>query len=150
MRGDHSRLLELIPAALPRLEEMSCLLGFDATVDVICKPVRDRTGPGESYTPFPVIRDFGEHVVKAEGKSAIVEIVKEREKIGGNGPIMAAALAASGLTVDYLGPLGVPDLHPAYLGFSSHVRTHPVANPAVTHALEFENGKIMLAAMSNY
>ena len=147
MSDPYDSLSSLIPAALPQLSGLSGLLGFDGTVDVICKPVQSRTGVGEDYAPFPTIRDFGERVVAADGMSAIVEIVKEQEKIGGNGPIMANALATSGVGIHYVGALGSPDIHAAYASFAAHVHCHSIAAPAVTHALEFDNGKIMLAAI---
>jgi len=126
------------------------MLGFDGTVDVICKPVESRQGRGGQFTPYAKIRDFGKRIVEADGKSAIVEIVNELEKIGGNGPVMANALAKSGIAVDYIGPLGKPETHPAYQEFSKQINVHSVADPAVTHALEFSNGKIMLSSISSY
>jgi len=150
MHALYDNIIPQIHAALPRLDKLPCLLGFDGTVDVICKPVEQRHGSGNHFTPYQTIRDFGQRVIDADGKSAIIEIVVDQEKIGGNGPIMANALAQSGLPVDYIGTLGKPDIHPAYSDFAKHITTHSVANPAVTHALEFTNGKIMLAALTCY
>lgn len=139
-----------IEAAVPKLAGLNALLGFDGTVDVICRAVQSRQGSGSQFTPFPRIRDFGQRINEADGKSAIVEIVSELEKIGGNGPIMARALSNAGIAVDYIGPLGQPVLHPVYQDFAKRIRVHSVAQPAVTHALEFSNGKVMLAAISSY
>lgn len=150
MTCDYSSLLPLIEAAQPKLDSLNALLGFDGTVDVICKPVESRRDTGGQFTPFSKMRDFGQRVIDADGKSAIVEIVNELEKIGGNGPIMANALAETGVAVDYIGPLGSPDIHPAYEAFARRVKVHSVHPPAVTHALEFPNGKLMLAAISTY
>ncbi len=150
MQTNYDSLIPQIDAALPSLGELHCLLGFDGTVDVICKPVEHRDGKGDQFKAFPTIRDFGQRVIDADGKSAIIEIVVEQQKIGGNGPIMANALAQSGLPVDYIGTLGKPDIHPAYSEFAQRVNVHSVANPAVTHALEFTNGKIMLASIACY
>ncbi|MFO8026255.1 MAG: hypothetical protein R6U56_01155, partial [Opitutales bacterium] len=113
MTVNYSSLIPLIEAARPKLDSLNALLGFDGTVDVICKPVESRQNTGEQFTPFSRMRDFGQRVIDADGKSAIVEIVNEREKIGGNGPIMANALAETGVAVDYIGPLGSPEIHPA-------------------------------------
>ncbi len=149
--GQHyESLLDPLEAALPRLTTLKAMLGFDGTVDVICKPVQSRIGPGSDFTPFKYIRDFGERISSADNKSALIEIVIEQEKIGGNGPIMATALAASGIKIDYIGTAGIPQLHPAYANLPPAIQLHSIANPAVTHALEFENGKIMLPALANY
>ncbi|MEM1222185.1 MAG: carbohydrate kinase family protein [Verrucomicrobiota bacterium] len=150
MTKDYTSLLPLIEGALPKLTELHAILGFDATVDVICKPVETREGSGSAFEPFATLRDFGQRVVDADGKSALIEIVKELEKIGGNGPIMANALSQSGVDIDYIGPLGTSGLHPAYTDFAQRISVHSVAEPAVTHALEFSNGKLMLSTISNY
>ena len=150
MQALYDSIIPQIDAALPSLGNLHCLLGFDGTVDVICKPVEKRDGKGDQFKAFPAIRDFGQRVIDADGKSAIIEIVVEQEKIGGNGPIMANALAQSGLPVDYIGTLGKPDIHPAYSEFSQRIKAHSIADPAITHALEFTNGKIMLASIACY
>lgn len=147
---NYGSLIPLIKAAQPKLNSLKALLGFDGTVDVICKPVESRHNTGDQFIAFAKMRDFGQRVVDADGKSAMIEIVNEREKIGGNGPIMANALVSSGIGVDYIGPLGQPELHPAYEDFGERVKVHSVANPAITHALEFSNGKIMLSSISSY
>ncbi|HSP42045.1 MAG TPA: PfkB family carbohydrate kinase [Luteolibacter sp.] len=143
-------LAEKIPALLPRCADLRCLLGFDGTVDIICRVVRERFGAGTDFDPFERIRDFGEHILKADGRSALIEIFRQREKIGGNSPIMANALAATGLGIDCIGAFGHPEIHPAYHDFAERVRVHSTAEPAITHALEFDNGKVMLAALSSY
>ncbi len=150
MKATYDSLIPQIDAALPGLGNLHCLLGFDGTVDVICKPVKERDGVGDQYKAFPTIRDFGQRVIDADGKSALIEIVAEQEKIGGNGPIMANALAQSGLPVDYIGTMGKPDIHPAYSEFVNRLQVHSIANPAVTHALEFSNGKVMLTNTGCY
>lgn len=150
MNSDYSSLLPEIKEALPKLGSLHAMLGFDGTVDVICKPVESRAGMGKEFTAFSKMRDFGQRVVEADGKSAMVVIVNELEKIGGNGPIMANALARSGTTVDYLGPLGLPGTHPVYKDFAERIQVHSIAQPAVTHALEFSNGKLMLSSISSY
>lgn len=150
MQAVYDSLIPQIDAALPGLDKLHCLLGFDGTVDIICKPVEMREGAGDQFKAFSTIRDFGQRVIDADGKSALIEIVAEREKIGGNGPIMANALAESGLPVDYIGTLGKPDIHPAYCEFAKRLQVHSVANPAVTHALEFSNGKVMLTNTGTY
>jgi hypothetical protein len=126
------------------------VLGFDGTLDIICRPVRERFGSGTDFEPYDRIRDFGEHIVAADGRSALIEIFRQREKIGGNSPIMASALAASGLGIDCIGTFGRPEIHPSYRSFAQCVRAHSIAEPAITHALEFDNGKVMLASLSSY
>jgi hypothetical protein len=146
----YERLQPLLGGLADEVREAHAVLGFDGTVDVICHPVEARHGSGGNYKAFGTMAAFGERVVAADGKSALVEIVEQRRKIGGNGPIMAGALASAGLAVDYIGTLGSGEPDPAYEEFSSRINTHCLAPPAVTHALEFPNGKLMLAELSSY
>jgi hypothetical protein len=65
-------------------------------------------------------------------------------KLGGNGPIMANALAAAGLRVTSVGNLGHPSVHPAFAELAQRATVLSIAEPAYTDALEFEDGKLML------
>ncbi|HEX5789857.1 MAG TPA: PfkB family carbohydrate kinase, partial [Luteolibacter sp.] len=71
-------------------------------------------------------------------------------KIGGNGPIMAAALATNGVPVDYIGPLGEPQIDDSFRDFAQQLNAHSTGAPAATHALEFGDGKIMLTVIQTY
>lgn len=76
--------------------------------------------------------------------STNIELVNQVIKLGGNGPIMANALASFGLRVTYLGTLGYPTLHPVFSNFAQQAEVYSIAEPGHTDALEFEDGKIML------
>jgi sugar/nucleoside kinase (ribokinase family) len=65
-------------------------------------------------------------------------------KLGGNGPIMANALAQFGVKVTYLGALGYPTLHPVFADFAARAEVHSIAPAGMTDALEFEDGKVMI------
>ena len=58
---------------------------------------------------------------------------------------MANALARLGVKVTYLGALGYPTMHPVFNEFATHADVHSIAEAGHTDALEFEDGKIMLA-----
>src|SRR5258708_21834329 len=90
------------------------------------------------------ISQLAERLAGAAGQSTNVESVSQFTKLGGNGPIMANALASFGVKVTYLGILGYPNLHPVFGDFSKHAEVYSIAEPGYTDALEFEDGKIML------
>jgi sugar/nucleoside kinase (ribokinase family) len=69
-------------------------------------------------------------------------------KLGGNGPIMANALAALGTTVTYVGNLGYPSIHPVFADLAKQAEVVSIGEPAHTDALEFEDGKLMLGKLS--
>ena len=119
------------------------LIGFDGFVDSIIRVVQKRASL-ESYTPMPTIRDFGQRVLAADGKSANFEFVVTQEKLGGNGPIMANAMLEATLRVAYIGALGRPDVHGIFSRFAQRVEAYPVCDPGFTDAVEFGNGKLML------
>ncbi|MCS6970515.1 MAG: carbohydrate kinase family protein [Planctomycetota bacterium] len=118
------------------------LVGFDAFLDDIVDVVARRQGPGR-YERVPTIADFGQKILAAAGHSAGIGAVKRLTKLGGNGPIMAGALLAQGAPLTLIGPLGQP-LHPVFQPLAERARVISLGEPAVTTALEFADGKIML------
>ncbi len=123
--------------------ETPVLVGFDGFVDSIIQVVDKRIGI-ESYEPIDTIDHFGKRISAAAGHSSNFEMVTTLEKLGGNGPIMANALATAGLSVTYIGALGLPELHPVFGPLAKIADVHSVANPGVTDALEFSDGKLMM------
>ena len=57
-------------------------------------------------------------------------------KLGGNGPIMANALASAGLSVNYIGAVGFPTLHPVFEEMARRAKVIRIADPGHTDALE--------------
>ena len=125
---------------------LTCLVGFDGFVDEICGVVETRASARE-FTAVPTIGRLAEKVAAAAGKSSNYEVVVKQRKLGGNGPIMANALAAFGLDVTYVGNLGYPDLDPVFSDFARRADVRSVAPAAHTDALEFDDGKLMLGKM---
>ncbi len=127
----------------PRAAGMSAFVGLDGFVDEILHVV-DKRESAEVFQRLPTIAKFSERLGAAAGKSCNVELVNQVTKLGGNGPIMANALASFGLKVTYLGLLGYPNLHPVFLPFSQKAEVISIADPGTTDALEFDDGKIMV------
>jgi sugar/nucleoside kinase (ribokinase family) len=131
------------------------LVGFDGFIDSIIHAVDKRQSLGPTgYTPFRTIEQFSKRVAAASGKSANIELVVQEDRFGGNGPLMAGALGRAGASVTYIGAVGAHDqprrLHSIYDGFATMCEeVIPVAPPAHTDALEFDDGKIMLGRPKN-
>src|SRR5207248_5110133 len=132
-----------IQAGVSRAASMSAFIGLDGFVDEILHVV-DKRESAEDYTRLPLIEQFASRLDAAAGHSTNVELVSQLTKLGGNGPIMANALASFGLKVTYLGILGYPNLHPVFADFGQRAEVYSIAEPGYTVALEFEDGKIML------
>jgi sugar/nucleoside kinase (ribokinase family) len=129
-------------AAASRVSQMTAFIGLDGFVDEILHVV-DKRENADKYLRLPTIQQLAGRLGGAAGRSTNVELVSQVTKLGGNGPIMANALASFGLKVTYLGILGYPNLHPVFADFAQRAEVHSVAEPGYTDALEFEDGKIM-------
>ena len=126
-----------------RLRSTRTLLGFDGFVDEIIAVVDKRHADGR-FEPVRSIAAMGDKIRAAAGESSNYELVVRQRKLGGNGPIMANALACLGLEVTYIGSLGFPNVHSVFREFAERARVISIADPGRTDALEFEDGKIML------
>ena len=131
-----------------RAAHMTAFVGLDGFVDEILHVV-DKRDSAEVYQRLTTIAQLAARLAAAAGKSTNVELVNQITKLGGNGPIMANALASFGLKVTYLGLLGYPHLHPVFHGFSQRAEVHSIAEPGTTDALEFEDGKIMIGKQAS-
>jgi sugar/nucleoside kinase (ribokinase family) len=123
--------------------QMSAFVGLDGFVDEILHVV-DKRENAEAYQRLPTIAKLADRLAAAAGKSTNVELVNQITKLGGNGPIMANALASFGMKVTYLGILGHPNLHPVFEDFARRAEVHSIGDPGTTDALEFEDGKVMI------
>ena len=130
--------------SVTRASLLSTFIGLDGFVDEIIHVV-DKRENAESYTRLPTISKFAERIGAAAGKSTNIEMVNQRTKLGGNGPIMANSLSTFGLKLTYLGALGFPNRHPVFDDFAQRSDVHTIAESGHTAALEFDDGKIMLS-----
>ncbi|HVX84212.1 MAG TPA: PfkB family carbohydrate kinase [Phycisphaerae bacterium] len=125
----------------------TAVLGFDGFVDDIIDVV-DKRHAFDRYDRLLTIPQFAAKVGSAAGQSSNMELVIKQQKLGGNGPIMANALAALGFATTYIGTTGYPTVHPVFKEFSQRAKLLPLAEPAHTSALEFSDGKIMLGNLA--
>jgi hypothetical protein len=130
-------------AHVERACHLRAFVGLDGFVDQIIHVV-DKRDNAESFQRLPTINRLADRLAAAAGRSTNVELVVQRTKLGGNGPIMANALARMGMKVTYLGALGYPTLHPVFKDFAQHADLYSITDPGLTDALEFEDGKLML------
>ncbi len=132
-----------LDAAASRVPELSAFVGLDGFVDEILHVV-DKRYDADRFDRVPTIAAYAERLAAAAGRSTNVELVNVMTKLGGNGPIMANALASFGLRVSYLGALGYPAIHPVFESFTRRADVASVCGAGLTDALEFEDGKIMV------
>jgi sugar/nucleoside kinase (ribokinase family) len=136
-----------LAAAAPGLKNTKALIGLDGFVDEIIAVVDKRHSFNE-YDPMKTIAALGQKILDAAGQSSNYELVTQQTKLGGNGPIMANALASFGLAVTYIGSLGFPGLHPVFQEMAGRAKVITIAEAGHTDALEFEDGKLMLGKIT--
>ena len=136
-----------LAAAAAGLKNTKALIGLDGFVDEIIAVVDKRHSFNE-YEPVKTIAQLGQKILNAAGQSSNYELVARQMKLGGNGPIMANALASFGIAVTYIGGLGYPALHPVFQEMAAHAKVISIADAGHTDALEFEDGKLMLGKIT--
>jgi sugar/nucleoside kinase (ribokinase family) len=132
-----------LAAAADTVKAKRAMIGVDAFVDEIIRIVDRRTSPTE-FTTVPRISDLAAKIAAASGLGTNMELIVDRIKLGGNGPIMANALAAHGMGVTNVGPFGENGIHPAFAEIAARATVISLGEPAHTDALEFDDGKLML------
>lgn len=137
------RCAEALEHSVRTAGQLTAFVGLDGFVDEILHVV-DKRHSVSAYDRMPTIAKLAERLAGAAGKSTNIEFVPQLTKLGGNGPIMANALASMGLKVTYLGNLGFPAMHPVFADFAKRAEVHSIAQPGFTDAIEFEDGKVML------
>ncbi len=140
--------LDALARKAPDVSSCKALVGLDGFVDIIVHPVDKRHGKGDRITPIKTISGFGNRISAAAGKSTNIELFPKLTKIGGNGPIMANAILAMGLQTRFIGAIGKPAIHPVFAEFAAATDAISIANPGVTHAAEFTDGKILFGELA--
>ena len=116
--------------------------GFDGFVDTILHAVSERRSSTE-YSRLTTLKAFSERILAASGRNLNIEMVPRLTKIGGNGPILAQAMAHFDIPVSYIGCLGSPQLHPVFEEFARNIQTFSIAEPGYSDAIEFTDGKLI-------
>lgn len=138
------KALKLLTGAEEIVKKNRGVVGLDGFVDQIIRVVDKRQSDG-TPTYIPTIADWAKRVDAAAGKSTKFDMSVQTVKLGGNGPIMANAMAAASLPLTCVGNLGFPNLHAVFQPMEKVCKMITVADASYTDAVEFEDGKIMLS-----
>src|SRR5688572_2807152 len=128
------------------LTSKTATAGFDGFVDTIARAIKKKA-KNKPIILFTRVKEFGNYILEKEGTSFSLEMEEISSRPGGNMPITAKALGRLGLRVNCIGALGYPQIHPVFNNFSSNCRLYSFAEPGTSTAIEFKDGKIMLAQM---
>lgn len=127
------------------------LLGCDGFVDETYEIVEVRTSPTE-FTPMKHLKQFGELLVERANGGVGVELVPKRRCEGGFGINTGRIAACLGLKPCLPGLYGRQSIDPAYHEFVDLCELVSLGDPALTIALEFGDGKVLMSnleAVSN-
>ena len=142
---DYKMLLSLLQTEAPSPLATACV-GFDAAVDLLTRPIREIRQDG-TREHFSSIGEFGRFLEEKQGLSCTVDVSTVIEKPGGNMVNLSYALAALGMQVECVGTLGQPEIATAFLNKPKGCTYHSVGDNGNCFALEFPDGKVMLAEM---
>ncbi len=143
-----SRTIEKLEKVQPEQLQQGVFVGFDGFVDKIIHPVKNKDKTSVNY--YETLTDFAERIAFASGKSAQVELAIQEIKMGGNGPILANALARLGARTTCMCTMGYPAIQPVFQPIADACDVFSLGEPAVTNALEFDDGKLMLSDFSPF
>jgi hypothetical protein len=120
------------------------LLGCDGFVDETYEIVEVRRSATD-YVPMNRLRQFGELIVARADGGVGLELVPKRRCEGGFAINTGRIAAFLGLKPVLPGLYGSPAIDPAYLEFQDNCELHSLGNPALTIALEFGDGKVLMS-----
>jgi len=130
------------------IQNKACL-GFDGFIDSITKLVKQRNHAGYPPEYFTQKQDWANYILSKKTGSFSIELEQQSIKTGGNAPNMASALAKLGIAADCVGAFGYPAIDPLFNTMPQLCSLYSFAAPGVCQAIEFEDGKIMLATTSD-
>lgn len=139
-RGIFERVIKRLQEADTSTKK--AVLGFDGFVDNVVYVV-DKRLDADHYERVRGLKDYGEKIARAAGKSLNIEMVPIGQKLGGNGPILANSLVCQGCHVTYIGALGKQSIHPVFQDMSEKAEVISISDPGNTDAIEFLDGKII-------
>ncbi len=120
------------------------LLGCDGFVDETYEIVEVRKSQSE-FTPMKKLKQFGELLVERADGGVGVELVPKRRCEGGFAINTGRVAACLGLMPRLPGLYGSPTIDPAYEQFKDVCELASLGDPALTIALEFGDGKVLMS-----
>ncbi len=122
-------------------------VGFDGFIDEIIHVV-DKRFSSDSFKRITSIKAYADRIARGSGMSTNIELVSQQIKMGGNGPILANSLLNYFVEVTYMGAVGNPILNPEFKALNRCNEIICLSPPAVTSALEFNDGKIITSKLN--
>jgi fructose-1-phosphate kinase PfkB-like protein len=126
----------------------NAVIGLDGFIDEILHVVSIRKNAQE-YERLLSIKEYGERILNAAGLSTNIEMVRIKQKLGGNGPILSNALSTLGVSLTCIGSLGYPHIEKVFTHMPENCKIISISNPGLTDAVEFDDGKLIIGKHEN-
>lgn len=127
-------------------KKQNACIGLDGFVDRIIHVV-DKRYDSSNYTRIRTIYDYGKKLTDAAGLSLNIELIPLTSQLGGNGPIMAYAMARLGTGISSVGAFGLPSPASQFDKLCSIADVYSVAEHAGTDSYEFDDGKVIASVL---
>ena len=118
----------------------------DGFVDEVWEIVNARANL-KDFTIYGQMRQFGERITNSRTGGIGLEIVKKRRAFGGFCANIGYASARLGVDTAVVGVFGKDKPDPVFEEVNDICRLTSLGDPATTHVLEFDDGKILMSHM---
>ena len=142
-----AKLLSVLQNSEEILERKRALVGFDGYIDRLVRLRKNQNVPPDFFNS---VGEFTGFITNYANQSADINVKKIEDKIGGNGPILAGALARKGVPLTCIGALGYPELEKIYEPLSGICNLISVEETGFTFILEFDDAKIMFGDSDSF
>ena len=135
---------------IPRLAQLDTTISMfaDGYVDEVWELVNSRISLSD-YIAISQKKQLAERIMLSDTGGMAIEMIKKRRTIGGFTANIGYAAARLGLHTILVGLYGKEALDPLYEPLGRISQLISLGNPAITHALEFDDGKILLTHMES-
>lgn len=123
------------------------VLGCDGFVDETFEMVAERRGP-DDYIAMERLKEFGELLVSRAGGGVGLELVAKRRCEGGCAINTGRIAACLGIKPTIFGLFGASAIDPAFEPFVDNCELRSLGDPALTIALEFGDGKVLMSNLA--
>jgi len=118
----------------------------DGFIDEVWELVDSRASLAK-YTPVSKMTHFGQRIIGVGTGGMGIELVKKRRDYGGFTANIGYATARLGINTTMVGLFGKGEIDPVFAPVRAVSNMITMGDAAVTHALEFDDGKILMTHM---
>ncbi|HQQ88859.1 MAG TPA: PfkB family carbohydrate kinase [Oscillospiraceae bacterium] len=136
---DKNRIAAALETVISGEANIRALVGFDGYLDRLVRLKKSQTE--ELF--YSTIGEFAEFIHNKQGISSDIAFHTVSERLGGNAPLMALALAEKGFQTTCIGAMGWPEPDKHFARLCEKAKVISVCDYAPSFNMEFQDGKLM-------